>query len=576
MKKIYLLLVLTMLCSSAVFSQQKRANLRVPATSAKYQVDMQAAAKTPSTDEIVSEQPAGTLKYYLRTGRSMIGEWGEVYDFEQNGSAAKVVFADDGESVWFYCPLSSITYPVWVKGTLGADGKTITIPAGALILYGVTEPDPWEDYEGGEVFGLRLHILEMQDNGDGTYTYGIAEGDPDIVWTLDESTGELRLASTDVDAYNVMGVVYDSPESPEDDGQWNGYADYATVYVPFTDKPQTVPEGLTTQEYSMLYEYNDGWNPTQVKGKLVQVGFDGNDVYVTKFSADYPDTWIKGTLSDGKISFPRQMLLINEYNDVVYFNAYTSEEIVEDWGSYFTNELSYDDVVFTYDAETRSFSTEMNCNINPSATSFSGQEMFEKPAFAVFEDKAATPADPAITYFDGWEDEKGFTYFADLSIPVTDTEGNFINPNKLSFRFLTSEDDVYSFTRENYIRTEETDYWEYTPAWEDGMTEIPYTYTDEAGDFSSERAYFRGGELERIGVQSIYRGGGEVRRSNIFFYDEGIVVGVNTPQSATAQKAESTLFDLTGRTATAGAKGLYVERLRMADGTVTARKVVRR
>lgn len=473
-------------------------------------------------------------------------------------------------------PLSSISYPAWVKGTLGADGKTITIPAGALILYGVTEPAPWEDYEGGEVYGLRLHILEIQDTGNGTYTYGIAEGDPDIVWTLDEASGELRLTSTDVDAYNIMGVVYVSPESPEDDGQWNGYADYATVCIPFTDEPQTVPEGLVTQEYSMLYEYNDGWNPTVVKGKLVQVGFDGNDVYVTKFSADYPDTWIKGTLSDGKIHFPRQLLLVNQYNDAVYFGSYNTIEIITEWGSYYEWEMSYDDVVFDYDAQTRSFSTEMNCNVNASALQFSGVEMFEKPAFAVFEDKAATPADPAITYFDGWETEKGYTYFADLNIPVTDTEGNFINPDKLSFRFFTSEDDVYSFTRENYFRTDDADGWDYTPVWEDGMTEIPYTITDEAGDFSYERAYFRGGELERIGVQSIYRGGGEVHRSNIFFYDEGIVVGIGAPQSATAQKTESTLFDLTGRTASAGAKGLFVERLRRADGTVTARKVVRR
>ena len=530
----------------------KRTDLRAVAT--KYQMPMRRAmAKTPSLDDIISEQPAGTLKQYLRTGMAMIGDDFDVYEFEQNGSVAKVVFGDDGKSVYFYMPLSQITYPAWVKGTLSDDGTTITVPAGQQVLYDVTDPDPWTDDPGGEIYAFRLHLLELTELDNGSYTYNIAEGDPDIVWTVDKETGALSLSSTDLDGYMIMGIVYDTPDDPEADGQWNGYADYATVYVPFNDEPLAVPEGLKTETYSMTYTNESG----NVQGKLVDVAFDGDDVWITHFSKDFPDVWIKGTIVDGKVVFARQMLLIDEYSDVVYFQAYKAKEVVEEWGSYFDYEASTDDIVFNYDAATRSFATDMNCNVNASAIRFSGMEMFGQPSFSPYTEVAATPADPIITYFDGYEGDKGYICFADFTIPTVDVDGNFIDPAKLSFCFYTSENEIYHFVRDNYIRTEETDGWDFEPAWTDGMTEIPYTIVDEGYDFSKDRAYFRYGEMSRLGLQSIYRGAGVERRSNIYFYDEGIYEPTGIREVGD-QSRPSEVFDLQGRRVAQPTRGLYI------------------
>lgn len=577
MKKFYLFVLMALMTATA-FAQPKKGVVNradLSATSSRFQLAPgKAVAKTPSETDIITEQPAGTVKRYLRTGRAMMGSWGEVYEYDQNGSVSKVVFGDDGESVYFYMPLSSVTYPAWVKGTLSTDGTTITVPAGQQIVYGITEPDPDEGYEGGEVYAFRLHLMELKDGGNGTFTYVIAEGDPDIVWTVDQATGELRLTCTDVDAYNIMGIVYDTPESPEDDGQWNGYADYNTVYVPFNDEPTVMPEGLQTEQYSMLYEQSDSWSGTKVLGKLVDVAFQGNDVYVTHFSADYPETCIKGTIEGDKVVFPRQLMLVNEYNDAVYFGTYTSTRVDFDWGDfYYEHELSYDDVVFTYDAETRSFSTDMNFDVNASAIVFSGQEMFEKPQFKPFNDVPARPADPEITTFDGYEGDNGYICYAYFTIPTSDVDGNFINPNKLYFRFYTSENELYHFQRDNYVRHEETDGWDFEPTWEDGMTEIPYYYKDEASDISAENAYFRYGELNRLGLQSIYRGGGEEHCSNIYFYGEGIVTAIVTPGNEKTACGKD-VYDLQGRRVSSVSKGIYVQSVKHADGTVSNRKVV--
>lgn len=577
MKKFYLFVVMALMTATA-FAQPKEGGVKrtdLSATASRMQAGAQkVAAKTPTMSDIITEQPAGTLKRYLRTGRAMIGDWGDVYEYDQNGSVAQVVFGDDGQSVYFYMPLSMITYPAWVKGTLSADGTTITIPGGQQILYAVTQPNPYEGYEGGEVYAYRMHLLELQEGDNGTYTYAIAEGDPDIVWTIDQATGELRLTCTDQDAYNIVGVVYDSPESPEDDGMWNGYADYNTVYVPFSDEPTVMPEGLQTEQYSMLYTQSDAWTGPKVLGKIVDVAFQGNDVYVTHFSADYPETCIKGTIEGDKLVFPRQLMTVNQYNDAVYFGTYTSTRVDTEWGDfYYEHELSLDDVVFSYDAQTRSFSTEMDCDVNPSAIAFSGQEMFEKPQFKPFIDVPATPADPEITVFDGYEGENGYTTYAYFSIPTSDVDGNFINPNKLYFCFYTSENQLYHFQRDNYVRTEESDGWAYEPQWADGMTEIPYNYKDEPGDFSSQNAYFRYDQLERLGLQSIYRGGGEEHRSNIYFYGEGIVTAIVTPGNETTACGKD-VYDLQGRRVSSVSKGIYVQSVRHADGTVSNRKVV--
>ena len=556
MKSFYLTVLMALMAVLASAQPKegsvKRTDLRAVAT--KYQMPMRRAmAKTPSLDDIISEQPAGTLKQYLRTGMAMIGDDFDVYEFEQNGSVAKVVFGDDGKSVYFYMPLSQITYPAWVKGTLSDDGTTITVPAGQQVLYDVTEPNPWTDDPGGEIYSFRLHLLELTELDNGSYTYNIAEGDPDIVWTVDKETGALSLSSTDLDGYMIMGIVYDTPDDPEADGQWNGYADYATVYVPFTDEPLAVPDGLKTETYSMTYTNESG----NVQGKLVDVAFDGDDIWITNFSKDFPDVWIKGSIVDGKVVFSRQMLLIDEFSDVVYFQAYKANEVVEEWGSYFEYEASTDDIVFNYDAATRSFATDMNCNVNASAIRFSGMEMFGQPSFSPYTEVAATPADPIITYFDGYEGDRGYICFADFTIPTVDVDGNFIDPAKLSFCFYTSENEVYHFVRDNYIRTEETDGWDFEPAWTDGMTEIPYTIVDEGYDFSKDRVYFRFGEMSRLGLQSIYRGAGVERRSNIYFYDEGIYEPTGI-REMTTQTRPSEVFDLQGRRVAQPTRGLYI------------------
>ena len=82
----------------------------------------------------------------------------------------------------------------------------------------------------------------------------------------------------------------------------------------------TPPQGLVTEKYRLNGYIFDGSSWEQVSNP-VNVGFDGDDVYIQGFSILLPEAWIKGTFSeDGStISFPMQYYgRFNNYDDYFF------------------------------------------------------------------------------------------------------------------------------------------------------------------------------------------------------------------------------------------------------------------
>ena len=79
----------------------------------------------------------------------------------------------------------------------------------------------------------------------------------------------------------------------------------------------TPPEDLVTNSYSLNGYIFDGssWEATD---RTLQIGIDGNDVYLQGFSVYLPEAWIKGTLNDDmtQVTFPAQ-----------YFGSYYGYDI---------------------------------------------------------------------------------------------------------------------------------------------------------------------------------------------------------------------------------------------------------
>lgn len=283
----------------------------------------------------------------------------------------------------------------------------------------------------------------------------------------------------------------------------------------------------------------------------VQVAFVGTDVYLNGVTSELPDAWIKGVLNGDKVTFAA-----NQYLGSFYYGM----------AEMFFNPAG--DVVFDYDAEKNVLSTATY------VTKYGdGEYIYDEFTDVVITkvlEKAGTPANPTLVSvnFDDWGD------YLVAEVPSSDVDGNPMVADKLSYQFyvedasgsvapLTLEAGVYYYLTEN-------------------MVEIPYLFTDNYDILivnESRYIYLNQGadvisSWNKIGVKSIYRGGGETHESEIGWFDiQESLVG--TGIDAVSTDAEVKYFDLQGRVADASSKGLVIKQVRDAQGNVRNIKVMR-
>ena len=91
--------------------------------------------KAPSRVDIITEQPEGTLVTYTRAGGYMtVSLYG--YEADYQTGQVKVVYADDGKTVYIKDPLCYVEgVGAWVQGELSDDGSTISVPLGQYVYY---------------------------------------------------------------------------------------------------------------------------------------------------------------------------------------------------------------------------------------------------------------------------------------------------------------------------------------------------------------------------------------------------------------------------------------------------------
>lgn len=317
-----------------------------------------------------------------------------------------------------------------------------------------------------------------------------------------------------------------------------------------------VPENLVVTEYKMIAtsigssseDDGNGDNYIIVKDAYsthVMVGFDGNDVYIQGLSEWLPEAWVKGTLSgNGKtVTIPSGQYLgkyemeLFGVSDYLFISAANSE----------TEE--YEDIVFTYDTDAKTFSTAQDVLVlNDDDDTY---EWYNDITLTPVVEMAATPATPSVVLI-----TTGGEYGASVQfeIPTVDVNGNEMLTSKLSYVIYVEKDgQAQKLTLEAGV---------YEKLAED-MTEIPYTFTDEwdiyAGGYM---IYLNQGADEisswtKIGVQSIYTGGGERHESEIGWYEiedevyEDGIVGVKSQMS-------NVIYDMQGRRVSKPTHGLYI------------------
>ena len=238
------------------------------------------------------------------------------------------------------------------------------------------------------------------------------------------------------------------------------------------------PAGLVAEEYSMTYTPYEG---EEASGSI-KVGFDGNDVYFQGFCSFLPEAWIKGTLVDGVVTFAGNQ----------YFGKYSIYDIF----------LQEADAVFTYEEATNSFYAE---GLVYTYTGDQYADYYTDPIITKVEEQVGTPATPTIAGIQA-------TQYGDVvvfNIPIVDTDGNGMVTDKLAYQFFVNDVNTpLEFTTKYFSKLTEN------------MTVIPYVYTDNY-DIYNDHIYLNmpHDTWDRLGIQSIYTGGGVENKSEIAWYD---------------------------------------------------------
>lgn len=298
----------------------------------------------------------------------------------------------------------------------------------------------------------------------------------------------------------------------------------------------TPPDGLETAPYGLKAQSFNYGTYTPVVLPL-NVAVQGNDVYIQGLCEYLRDAWVKGTREGNKVTFPAGQ----------YFGTTTGADYTE-YPLYFggcdaswattEDDMNMIDVVMDIDAAgTMTTSTWILVNSAPS--NVYPYVVLTSNTIVPIADKAATPATPSVASFLAYTAENEFAGVG-LNIPVCDVDGNPIMASKLSYAIYTDiEKDIQPLV---ITANDET-------LADPNMTVIPFTYTDnyniEYGGYAVYWWYSDTKSLNRIGVQSIYTGGGEERKSEISWYvikpyaDEAAVFDFNALDPATTPVSTS-------------------------------------
>ena len=455
MKRITLLSMLLTLLSVTAFAQKGK-NLR----------QLQGAIQSPSTmitkskgisrrlqpavnvpplvgDQLVTPPETATVEtwYTVKGSFYVSGETDWVDITSQMGTINVAIDGDDlyiqGIAFWFK--------DSWIKGKIN-DGTVLFASA---------------QFVGEDEYGPE-YIVGSEDGS--TLTNG-------IVFNYDAEKGILSAVTPIILENGKKDTMY--PYS---------YWDQPTFTKDAPAAPETVvvPEGLVAEEFVISYIDNNDEPATA----YLNIGFDGNDVYIQGLCSYVPEAWVKGTLDGTTITIPGGQ----------YFGPYSKYEMF----------LQDEDVVLTYDAEANKLTSSETITI-VTADGLKGDIYNEAVIIKVVE-KAGTPATPSISEILDSQDGP----VAMFSVPAVDVDGNGMVSSKLSFQFF------YDVEQEINPVTFEPEYYKNLT---EAMTVIPYGFADD-WDFYPTYIYMNQPDFKnwnKIGIQSIYTGGGEENKSEIFW-----------------------------------------------------------
>ena len=501
---------------------------------------------TTTTAPIIDAQPEGKLhaNFYF-SGESFVNMMGYEAQLPFDGIWGKIVEAPDNKTIYINNPIGAYYSDAWIKGER-TTGDTIEVKLPQQFVH--------EEYDGmsNDAWLYKLVPVKVEQDGE-TYTTFKPDSTSQTVkyvWRNDS----IVLVNTTQDS-KLLGMCTEA-------GEWYGYGDYIQQYTVFDQQPVAPKDETKATQMSITY-YDSG----QRYGRVKKVVREGNDIYIAGLNKNIPSGWAKGTISGNKATFSgHQYMGLDSVTASYAFFEPVSHNMV--WDSEIGDSIESltlaDAITFDYDADKGTLSTDSPFVANQGYKMFNQVFTYDGATIEPWTEKAATPlaVDASTMSYMPFSEEYGYGLLA-FAPSEFDADGYILDANKLYYSIYL-DDDVLTIDPDEYkLFPYET-------------TEIPFTYSDML-DFVNYaglwQVYTFVTGIDRIGVQMIYKGGGEGRKSAITYIsatDENPSAVSNVAQ--TGKVAGVTYTDLSGRRVSRPGKGLFIQTTRLADGTITTSK----
>ena len=453
--------------------------------------------------ELISETPDGTLLNCIRSGQAYLVYSVYIFNTSVQGGVCNVVLGENNE-IYIKNIISQYNIGSWVKGTINGSTISIEFPQKAMDLLGSS------------------YYVDLLSYDEQEQWYSPKDGPHTLTLDYDPATNSISTpaGSAFASSEDIVALV-------DADGGWTGYADWDINIRKMDAETVTAPEGLVTSDYSVTAE--------EYEGSLVKVGFKGTDIYVQGISYTMPEAWIKGTVVGNKAIFKNGQY-IGPDEQTGYHQFLISAEGKKVWdndqGKIVTQySLAEGDIEFDYDEATKTLSNGSTFLVNAGMDEVLYLSAFTKAVIKPFSEVAATPIKPKKLsleeggldfYQNGW----GWGVLS-FDLSTKDVDGNYILPEKLSYQLYTrvnGEEKPMTLEAGEFIYLDED------------MIEIPFDFTDNWDIYiggATREIYYHVIGPEAFGVQAIYRGMGEERRSEIAWVNVKGLGSTTQPEAAT-------------------------------------------
>ena len=499
--------------------------------------------------DIISQAPEGETKYYNESYEGWVF-WGQEYGLQyMSGTTTnKIVWCSNGE-VYIQNPVANYSTGTFAKGTY-ADGKiTVELPQCIGSYY---------DTDGNMKDMYLNKLEEVEQDGEKYYMICYPE-DNYLEYDVDDA-GNVKLnlgnsADYDVTTGNnpkyLVGVTYSN--EPHALQVWSGYGDtFETWNIIDNGEPVTPPADAVMQEWAF---------ETLGKKSIVQVAVDGNDIYVDGFTSYMKGYWFKGTMEDGKITFPtNQYMGKNEWDQFYYFMA---ARIFVDETSEWNQYEPIDKVTLVYNPETGMYTAQEDETfiVSMSNEYISATAIAENPSMwqQTPEMFKAKPLNPSLT---NCLNNPGISTL-EWDIPNENEKGAILSGNKMYYN-LYVDGELYTFTPEEY------------PLFTEPTTDVPYeasNYYDIYVYNTSHTIYVKKDIAETVALQSFYVDEDGTKYASDLVTENVLDTGIGKVEGG-KQAVSTEYFNLSGVKTTRPAAGMYIMKTKYNDGTSSVKKVL--